>query len=529
MRPLRLVALFVCVLLVASLLAVTGFGSHGTQLWAGQWNYSYPGVAGGFALRHETDTYGAELLEAIGGVACPEPTDYFAGAYTIPDEPPPEVAYVDTGKFRGCTVDNDPKRLQGRYESNRDPSVAGSFDLTLDPATERWTGTFQPDGDPQAHSWTGFFDNHFDGDGASNISTPPYGTTTPDEPDPGGSGEPPPPPANEDTSKCFDKDATITPNPAAPPGLAISGTASDDVIVGTNGPDRILGLGGNDLICGFGGDDELIGAEGEERIFGGAGNDVLDGGSGEDFLYGETGNDQLLGGTEKSYLEGGPGNDKLMGGEADDQLYGGLYQGPGGYPESAVTPPDDDELRGEGGRDGMWGGRGRDRLHGGAGDDGLRGGSGNDVLFGEAGTDRVEGGGGNDRIDGGDGAEHKINDVFGDVTSYFEATGGVQVNVRPGRVTGGLGADSIRGIETVLGSRFDDVLRGTGGPDILYGDLGDDHISGLGGDDTLIGGAHDDRLIGGPDRDFVHGSTGFDHCSGERRFACERLIRGAPK
>lgn len=526
MRSLRLAALVLALLAVTAAVAVTVSGSHGQQLWAGQWNYSYPGVQGGFAFRHETDVNGADLLEAIGGVACPEPTDYFAGGYTIPDEPPPEVPYVDTGKIRGCTVDGNPRRLQGRYESNRDSAVAGSFDLTLDATNERWNGTYQPDGDPQAHSWTGFFDNHFDGDGASNVSVPPYGETTPEEPDPGGTGTPPPPSA--DLTKCNDKPATITPNPAAPAGFAISGTASDDVIVGTPGPDRILGLGGNDTICGFGGDDELVGAEGDDSIYGGEGNDVLDGASGEDDLYGEAGNDQLLGGTEKSYLYGGPGNDKLVGGEADDLLFGGLLQGPGGYPESAVTPPDDDELRGEGGKDQLWGGRGRDILFAGAGDDRLRGGSGNDTLNGEDGTDRVEGDSGNDRLDGGNGNEHKTNDLFGDITSYYDATGRVDVDLTKGRVNGGLGRDSIRGIESVIGSRFDDVLRGSAGPDFLAGDLGDDFLYGLGGPDTLFGGGHDDRLLGGPGRDTAHGgSGGIDRCGAELRSGCERLIVGA--
>ena len=432
---------------------------------------------------------------------------------------------MDTGRFRGCTVEGDPRRLQGRYESHFDPSgIAGDFDLTLDATGEFWTGMYQPDGDPEPHPWSGYFDNHFS-DGAEDPSIPPYGDTTPDEPDPGGMGTPPP--ASEDLTKCLGKDATITPNPDAPPGLAISGTASGDVIVGTPGPDRILGLGGDDIICGFGGDDELIGADGNDQVFGGDGNDLLDGGTGEDFLYGQAGNDQLLGGTEKSYLEGGAGNDRLVGGEADDQLYGGLYQGPGGYPESALTGADNDELLGKAGRDVLWGGRGNDKLTAGPDDDSLRGGSGRDALRGEEGTDRLEGGSGNDSLDGGKGGEHKVNDLFGDVTSYFEATKGVQLNLATGRVTGGLGRDSIREIESVIGSRYDDVLRGSGGPDLLAGDTGDDFLYGLGGGDTLFGGAHDDLLIGGPGPDTSHGSLGFDRCAAERRSGCERVIVGA--
>lgn len=314
-------------------------GTHGQQRWAGQWDFVHgansptPGLQGGFAFRHETDDFGAELLENIGGVACPEPTDYFAGGYTIPDGtpasgPPPEE-FLDTGKIRGCTV-GDPEHLSGRYESNFFPAARGDIELVLDPSGDHWTGTFQPDGDPNQYSWSGFFDQHF-GDGAEEPSIPPYGEEPPEEPPPAGGG-PPAPPA-EDKTKCEGKEATITPNPDAPPGFAISGTAADDVIVGTDGDDRILGLGGNDVICGFGGNDELIGAEGNDTIHGGLGSDMVDGGSGDDHLYGEVfqfekvvmpsgGNDQLFGGDGNDYLEGGPGNDSLFGGEGNGRALG---------------------------------------------------------------------------------------------------------------------------------------------------------------------------------------------------------------
>ncbi len=217
-----------------------------------------------FATR--LDEYGGELLQQIGGLVCPEPTDFFIGGYTVPDTedllPGPQQEYIDRGKIRACTV-GDEQHLRGRYQSNDYPSVAGDFELLLDDSFEHWTGTFTADGDPNEYGWSGFFQVHFDGDGADVVSDPPYGQETPEEPTSPTGPAPSTPP--EDKTKCEDKAATITPNPDAPTGLAISGTASDDVIVGTDGPDRILGLGGNDIICGFGGDDELIGAEGRRH------------------------------------------------------------------------------------------------------------------------------------------------------------------------------------------------------------------------------------------------------------------------
>jgi RTX calcium-binding nonapeptide repeat (4 copies) len=127
------------------------------------------------------------------------------------------------------------------------------------------------------------------------------------------------------------------------------------------------------------------------------------------------------------------------------------------------------------------------------------------------------------------GEEHKVGEFFGDVTSYFEAPKGIRLDIGTGRVAGGLGRDSIRGVESVVASRYDDVLRGSSGPDMIAGDTRDDFLYGLGGGDTLFGGAGDDRLVGGPDSDAAHAWLGFDHCSAERRSGCERLIRGAPK
>lgn len=89
---------------IAGAFATTLLGSHGAQKWAGQWFFTHTsgpstGMTGGLAFRHETDDYGAELLEQIGGVACAEPTDYFIGAYTVPDTedlpPPPNNVYGD--------------------------------------------------------------------------------------------------------------------------------------------------------------------------------------------------------------------------------------------------------------------------------------------------------------------------------------------------------------------------------------------------------------------------------------------------
>ena len=118
---------------------------------------------------------------------------------------------------------------------------------------------------------------------------------------------------------------------------AISGSASDDVILGNGEATEFFGNGGH------------------VRVFGGGGDDRLDGGSGQDMLLGQGGDDTLLGGVGKDTLSGGGGGDILSGGAGHDLLRGQA---------------------------------GGDILRGGAGNDVLDGGGGDDVLIGQTGQDR---------------------------------------------------------------------------------------------------------------------------------------------
>ena len=56
----------------------------------------------------------------------------------------------------------------------------------------------------------------------------------------------------------------------------ISGTASNDLILGGSGADTISGEGGNDCILGGGGNDTLYGDSGTDVCIGGSGDDILD-------------------------------------------------------------------------------------------------------------------------------------------------------------------------------------------------------------------------------------------------------------
>jgi Ca2+-binding RTX toxin-like protein len=57
---------------------------------------------------------------------------------------------------------------------------------------------------------------------------------------------------------------------------AISGTAGNDLILGSSGANTISGEGGNDCILGGGGNDTLFGDSGTDVCIGGSGDDILD-------------------------------------------------------------------------------------------------------------------------------------------------------------------------------------------------------------------------------------------------------------
>ncbi len=81
-----------------------------------------------------------------------------------------------------------------------------------------------------------------------------------------------------------------------------SGTALDDLILGSNLPDTITAGPGDDIVCAFDGDD---------RVDGGRGDDVLLGMEGNDWLRGRAGDDVLVGGPGADLCDGGAGLDAV--------------------------------------------------------------------------------------------------------------------------------------------------------------------------------------------------------------------------
>ena len=338
-------------------------------------------------------------------------------------------------------------------------------------------------------------------------------------------------------------------------GTGSGGHAEGDVIAGF---ENIEGSDYNDIFGGDGNDNHLSGGAGSDGLWGSSGNDVLEGGMGADRLYGGGGADRVVyrdsdaavtinlaegtgtGGhaegdtiAEVENVEGSDHNDVLEGDGGVNLLYGGAG---------------DDDLRGAGGDDVLEGGAGADRLDGGTGIDAvayrssneaisvnlgggtatgghaegdeftgiesiigsifgdtLVGGDGNDRLDGDRGDDILEGAGGADRLDGGAGS---------DTVTYRNSNAAVTVNLGNGTFTGGHAeGDQIVNVETIEGSKHDDVLIGDSGPNRLEGGEGKDELQGGDGDDLLLGGDDDDVLEGGRGFDRLDGGAGTDTVS----------------
>ncbi|MGO4727983.1 MULTISPECIES: calcium-binding protein [unclassified Inquilinus] len=260
-------------------------------------------------------------------------------------------------------------------------------------------------------------------------------------------------------------------------GLVFSGDATGDTLTsienlyGSSFGDTMSGDAGNNIIGGENGDDLLDGRAGDDGLGGEAGNDILNGRDGNDRLVGGDGTDTLSGDAGNDSADGGAGNDGAFGGAGNDTLFGGAGD------DNLDGGDDNDVLQGAAGIDTLAGGAGADTLYGGDGDDTLDGGDGNDVLIGGAGIDGLTGGAGID-------------------TAYYAASASaVTVDLAAGTGLGGdAQGDTLTGVEQVVGSAFNDVLRGDAGANTLWGLAGDDTLTGRAGGDLLKGGAGNDTF-----------------------------------
>ena len=147
---------------------------------------------------------------------------------------------------------------------------------------------------------------------------------------------------------------------------------------------------------------------------------------------------------------------------------------------------------------------GADIIYGLAGDDLLDGVHGNDSLYGGDGNDTLSGSFNNNFLDGGNGI---------DTVDYSVLGAHATVNLTTGQATQS-GFDTLRDIENVIGSAFDDHITGSALDNVLRGNRGNDYLEGLGGNDLLDGGDENDsykfdvdQLLGS---DIIQDTSGID-------------------
>ncbi|NJC41137.1 microcystin-dependent protein [Brevundimonas alba] len=398
-----------------------------------------------------------------------------------------------------------------------------------------------------------------------------------------GSGASNPPPTDSFTYTLAGggvSTVTVTINGQDSDGDVLVGTPGNDTLDGGNGVDTVDYSGAssgvsaqlNDTIAardGDGGFDTLVNIENltgsafNDLLIGSNGGNVLIGGAGSDILLGLGGNDRLVGGTGASnQLQGGLGDDTYVvdatdtiveaAGQGYDTIEtsrlnytlnanvealrytgGGAFTGRGNALDNRVEGGSgDDFLSGRGGVDLLDGNTGSDTadygqaagavtaslFEGAASNDGdgstdtlseienIQGSAFGDRLTGDGSVNRLTGGSGDDTLEGRGGADLLFGGTGSDTASYALAGSAVLVQLGLNTAHDGEGGiDTLNAIENVTGSDFNDTLFGDGAANVLSGGLGADVLIGLDGNDTLRGGsgaanqlqggAGDDRYI----------------------------------
>jgi Ca2+-binding RTX toxin-like protein len=151
------------------------------------------------------------------------------------------------------------------------------------------------------------------------------------------------------------------------------------------------------------------------------------------------------------------------------------------------------------------------------------GGNGNDTIsvatavseyYGDDGNDTFKSAGYWNYFNGGEGRD-TISYQRQDSDNYLSGRG-VKVNLDEHyATTGGGREETLKSIENVTGTSYDDTLIGANDANTLQGMDGNDVVSGRNGNDVLYGGNGGDNLFGGKGQDTLYGGKGQDVLNGD--------------
>lgn len=111
----------------------------------------------------------------------------------------------------------------------------------------------------------------------------------------------------------------------------------------------------------------------------------------------------------------------------------------------------------------------------------LRGGTGDDIIFGGSGNDLIYGGSADDIVDGGGGFNTMCYDTSPDAVNVDLSLEG-----SPDNTDSTAGTDTLKNIQGLSGTNFDDTLAGDNNCNTLIGLLGNDTLTGREGKDIFV-------------------------------------------
>ena len=279
-------------------------------------------------------------------------------------------------------------------------------------------------------------------------------------------------------------------------GTGFGGYAQGDTYINI---ENIKGSKFDDEITGDSKNNKLEGMEGDDTIHGGAGDDFIIDQQGNNMLYGDDGDDYIIS-VIGNFCFGGEGKDTISYQSLVNAIKIDMPNGSTTYLddfpakdtftefEDAIGTNADDIIIGDKQDNKLIGLKGSDIIHGGDGNDEIDPGDGDDKIYGEKGNDHIMGSLGKDFYDGGEGI---------DTVDYSpEPNEALYLNLKLKKMTGASFAlgDTLKNIERIIGTKFNDMMIGDDENNHLYGHDGDDKIYGGDGDDVLSGGKGKNEL-----------------------------------